>query len=254
MALSGAPLFTRHKTLLYITKNMEANNNKQLCILGIGDAGIKSAQILLEHGVKAIYLGIGNSSHVPEGMSVVHFESPKREFIPGVHRFLVSDMSVEAQLPPDVDALIQNDYYFLLFSGLGGFTGTKFTWTIVGNLIQAGKAFICMVSYPFSFEGTNRSQNADLFVSEFGNHEWIRMLRLDDLQKHGDLLLSQAFAFADLNLAQMANLELQLNIKIEFPQIIKPDRKSLIRLSHLEALSKKIQQANGSLDWIDEDD
>jgi len=80
------------------------------------------------------------------------------------------------------------------------------------------------------------------------------MLRLDDLQKNGVSLFSQVFAFADLSLAQMANLELQLNLNIEFPKIIKPSRESRIRLSKLEALSKKIQQANGSLDWIDEDD
>jgi len=233
---------------------MEANINKQLCILGIGDAGIKSAQILLEHGVKAVYLGIGNSSHAPEGMSVVHFESPKREFIPGVHRFLVPDMSVEVQLPQDVDALLKNDFHFLLFAGLGGFTGTKFSLAIVDNLIKAGKTFTCIVSYPFSYESTNCLQIADLFVSVFGNHEWIKILRMDDLRKYGDLYLNQSYTIAVFSLAQMANIELQLNLKIEFPQVIKPDKIAQIRLLRLEALSKKIQQANGSLDWIKEDD
>lgn len=227
--------------------------NKQLCILGIGDAGIKPAQILSEYGVKAIYLGIGNSRHVLEGINIINFESPKREFIQGAHKFMIPDMSVEAVLPPDVDALLKNDFHFVLFAGLGGYTGTKFIMAIAGKLIKERKTFTCFVSYPFRSEGKNRSQNADLFVSEIGNHKWVKMLQLDNLRNYGDMILSQAFTLAAFSLAQMADIELDLNLKIEFPQYLEPSLKVQLRTLRLEALSRKIKQANGSLDWINDD-
>lgn len=208
----------------------------KLCILGIGDGGIRVAHYLASHGVEAIYLGIGNTGKRIKGINMVLFNSPKQEFIPGVTRFLVPDMSVEPTLPRDVEALLENDFHFLVFAGLGGYTGTKMTAAIVDRLIQRSRSFTCIVSYPFRFEGRSRAQNADLFIKQFGNHRQVKVFHLDELCRNTDLLLRQAFTFGTLRMAEMAKKELGLKVAVEFPETEKTGEKAKFRLARLQVL------------------
>lgn len=217
---------------------------QQLCVLGIGDGGIRPAHYLATNGVEAIYLGIGNTGKRIMGINMVLFNSPKQEFIPGVTRFLVPDMSVEPALPSDVEALVNNDFHFLLFAGLGGYIGTKLTAAVIDQLIQRNKSFTCIVSFPFRFEGKSRAQNAGLFTKQYGNHRQIKVFHLDELCRHTDLLLRQAFTFATLKMAEMAKIELGLKMEIEFPEYEKGVEKARMRAAKLQLLSNSIKKKN----------
>lgn len=219
---------------------MKTNNETNLCILGIGDSGLKPMELLYDNSIHAKYVGVGQMAIKDKAIQIIHFNSPKKEFIPGVKRFLVPDMSVEAELPGAVTELIAQDYHFLLMAGLGGFTGTKFTMSIVRQLIEAGKDFTCIVSFPFRFEGRRRINNASLFADEFATHPSMHIVRLDDLSRNRNLLLRQAFDFADISLVKVANKELRLGLKITFPEVIKQTMESRNRLEQLRKLAKEI--------------
>lgn len=218
------------------------SDKQKLCILGIGDAGIRPAHLLAGKGVKAIYMGIGNSGKRMRGINIIEFNSPKREFIPGVTRFLVPDMSVEANIPPDVDALLRNDFHFLIFAGLGGYTGTKLTALVVEKLVAANRPFKCIVTYPFRFEGKSRAQNAEIFLDVFGNHPNVEVVHLDDFCRNKNMLLRQAFNFATLKMAMIANDLPGLNVGIEFPEYEKPDEKVELREARLQLLSETLKK------------
>lgn len=215
-----------------------------LCILGIGDAGFRPVRVIFNKGIQATYLSIGNQAKSDDSIKIIDFESPKKELIPGVKKYLVSDLSVEIGLPMEIEELLQKDYHFLLFAGLGGYTGTKFSISIVRKLIVSEKDFTCIVSYPFRFEGKRRAQNADLFVNEFATHPFVKIVRLNDLSKRRDLLLKQAFEFADISLVKIANDELNLGLQIEFPREIIPSRESKLRMKRLIEMRKELLKSS----------
>jgi hypothetical protein len=101
------------------------------------------------------------------------------------------------------------------------------------------------VSYPFRFEGKRRAQIAELFVSEFASHPSVKIFRLDNLSRHRDLLLRQAFDFAGISLVKIANDTLKLGLSIEFPQTIKQTREGQNRARRLVEMAKEIKTNSG---------
>lgn len=221
------------------------NNNKELYVLGVGDAGLLQAEMLFNKGIKASYLGIGSAAKHERPFRVIQYESRKKEFIPGIRKFLVPDMMVDVEIPRLVEETLQQDYHFLIFAALGGFTGTKFSMAIVKKLIELNKEFTCIVSYPFRFEGKRRAQIAELFVSEFASHPSVKIFRLDNLCRYRDLLLRQAFDFAGISLIKIANDTLKLGLAIEFPQVIRQSREGQIRARRLVEMAKETKTSSG---------
>lgn len=236
--------FCPNPTLLSPSKSvkMKSHLTKPLRIIALGDAAYKVINLLYDLGVYADYYAICKSITYHPDIKSVTLDPPQKEYIPGVKKFMVPNMEVDVKIPYEIDKLLtetesDNNCHYLVIAGLGGYTGTKCSIAIIEKLILTGKQFSFIVSYPFSFEGRNRSNNADLFVNKFSANPNVRILRLNDLRKAGDIMLNQAFTYADWAMAEIANQELELGLEMKPFILSKPSKESMEREKRLMQMS-----------------
>lgn len=232
---------------------MKSNLTKPLRILALGHAAYNIINLLYDLGVEADYYAVCKRKTYHPDIQIFALNPPRKEYIPGVRKFMVPDMDVELRLPYELDKLLSNSIekqsgnncHYLVLSGLGGYTGTKCSIATIEKLIACRKEFTFIVSYPFSFEGRNRSNNADLFVNKFSSNPNVRILRLNDLRKAGGIMLNQAFTYADWAMAEIANHELELGLEMKPFILSKPSKESIEREKRLMQMSDEMQLSNG---------
>ena len=105
----------------------------------------------------------------------------------------------KVQLTNEVLQMIEANDKFILITGLGGFTGSYLAKELSLMLHAENKNFQTICSLPFTFEGKKRRENATKALSAIKHLPQVKYFELDSLkQKHGDLVLSNAFDRADM--------------------------------------------------------
>lgn len=124
------------------------------------------------------------------------------------------------------DILRDNTKMVFITTGMGGGTGTGAAPIIAGVAKEMGILTVGIATIPFGFEGRKRKQQADLGIEELKrNVDTLLIICNDKLREiHGNLKLTNAFAFADNVLATAAKsiaevISVTLHINVDFADV-----------------------------------
>lgn len=134
------------------------NKKKNIHFIGLGGAGSKAMGHIYEHGTSAIYSYITDVEHYKSN-SKINFIS----YIPidrntsqiGINSY-TEELKKNLVLPPHIMELFNENDTYILLAGLGGFTGTKTSETLIYWLKENKKDFYAIFSLPFNFESQRR--------------------------------------------------------------------------------------------------
>ncbi len=179
---------------------------KDFHFIGIGSAGSKMIEFIQQKGIKSKY-SIINDEKIPN----TEFETNFIEFIPKgeiLHRngeeIRISDMTAKFEIPQKVFEILNSNEKYILFAGLGGYTGTFVTEEIATSLNKNKKDFSIICSIPFRFEGQRRMQYANELKQKIQNNFDCHFLELEQLRtKYGDMSIKDAFEKADEELFEI---------------------------------------------------
>jgi cell division GTPase FtsZ len=172
----------------------------KLHIIGLGHAGSQIVKLAQTNGIDAKFTCITESldsgfktdtnfiRYFPEGSIISH----NGDEIKNV------DMTSELIAPKEIAEILNEDCNYILFSGLGGYTGTHFTTYIADRLIESKKNFKAICSTPFQFEGKKRKKVSDLVFEKYCKNPNFNFYDLEKIRvKFGDLTAGEAFEKAD---------------------------------------------------------
>ncbi len=136
--------------------------------VGLGGVGCNVVEGVYSKGIQGRFTCITqpNRPYLPQQIQFLRFPS-----IGDLERKLPSgipDMSLPLQLSDKIKEIFSENDTYVLFTGLGGYTGTKMVEQLIPWLQKHHKNFVVCCSIPFSFEGERRDiaiQLADQFQS-----------------------------------------------------------------------------------------
>ncbi len=124
------------------------------------------------------------------------------------------------------DILRDNTKMVFITTGMGGGTGTGAAPIIASVAKEMGILTVGIATIPFGFEGRKRKQQADLGIEELKrNVDTLLIICNDKLREiHGNLKLTNAFAYADNVLATAAKsiaevISVTLHINVDFADV-----------------------------------
>lgn len=194
---------------------MVTSKNKDFTVLSLGGGAYNVLNLLKDLGMETESWAICHKDYKHPGIKTITVGYSRKEYIPGVKKFMLPNTEIHVTIPYEIEKLFKKEHHFIILATLGGCTGSLYATAIMEKLMEESRSFTFIVSTPFSFEGRNRMQNANIFLQRFGNNPHVNILWFDDLRKDADLLLRQAFLYADWTMANMANEEMQLCLELK---------------------------------------
>jgi len=175
---------------------------KSTHFIGIGRAGSKVLRLLHSKGIQAKYTAIteNRNKELLLDMAFINFTPPYKinKYINNIGAVKVSDMNQKLIVPKEVTDLFSNDEKFILFAGLGGYTGTYMSRELAVLLNENKKDYLIICCLPFSFYGTEQKHHANRIKDELQTDPNFRYFECDKIiEQYGDMMLSDAFLKAD---------------------------------------------------------
>lgn len=174
--------------------------NKELHLIGVGSTGSKLIASLMKKGVNAKYTYINDRilPDLEDRACFVAFIPEGRTLIVDGCEIRISDMEAPFTMPEQLNELLNHGERYVLFAGLGGYTGTYATEGLANLLTKHNKPFTIISSLPFSFEGNTRAEHANKIKKKFENTKDFYCLPLEEIRSEvGDMPLEDAFKIAD---------------------------------------------------------
>lgn len=169
--------------------------------IGLGGAGSNQIEFLYKKGIKGKFTCISNPlrPHLSQEIQFINFIPPgESHYKNGVEVFKTSDMKQAIEIPNVVLNIFKSNDTFVLFSGLGGYTGTFMTEELTTTLQHNKKSFITISSVPFEFEGQKRRTLAENTINKLKSIENFHYYELDKIRnEYGDLTLKDALEKAN---------------------------------------------------------
>ncbi|MDZ4668375.1 MAG: hypothetical protein SGJ00_10880 [bacterium] len=166
-------------------------------IIGLGGAGCNILEYVHANGVEAKYTCISRPArpNLPSDIEFIEYHPPiiathftnKEICIP-------TDMSGKLIIPDQVWRIFEADEKFVLYAGLGGFTGTFFMEQLVPWLQANKKDFQAICSIPFSFERQSSKPYVNRVMKAIKPYPNFSYFELDDfIVKKGGATLTKFF-------------------------------------------------------------
>lgn len=177
------------------------NGAAPIHFFGLGGAGSNQVEFLYNKGIKGKFTCISNPlrPHLSKEIQFINFIPPgKSHYKNGAEVFRTSDMKQAIEMPNLVLNLFNSNDTFVLFSGLGGYTGTFMTEELTTALLHNKKSFITISSVPFEFEGQKRRTLAENTINKLKSIENFHYYELDKIKnEYGNLPLKEALEKAN---------------------------------------------------------
>ena len=176
--------------------------------LGFGGAGSNIIEALQQSVAKGRYTCISSPARPNMARDINFIElnlqrNQSSDYHFGIESYL--RLSNHFELPEAVLNIFNPAEKYVLFSGLGGLTGSLLTAHVSLLLNEKNIAFKTIVSLPFSFEGSKRKGMAQAVVKNLAHLHQFKYMELDYLrQQHGSMKLKEAFAKADRDLISLS--------------------------------------------------
>jgi cell division protein FtsZ len=180
---------------------IKISTNTETHIIGLGSGGTNAVKYLWSQLIKGRFTVVNNpdSADIPAGINLIPFHSPKiLKFTGKKGDIYFPDMDHPLELPDEFTGLFREDCRFVIFAGLGGYTGTKMAEALSGMLQKEQRDFLTLCSMPFSFEGRSRLAHTREAMNRMKTIPNCHFFELDLLRnEHDDLMLSEAFPAGD---------------------------------------------------------
>ena len=135
----------------------------RFALIGVGRAGIAALENVLQSGFgRSESLAVGAAAYsLAQSTAAVKISLPR-----AAHEQLATSPELElsafhADLAEATRAVCAEKEFVLIFTGLGGVTGTRLTPWLVTAVKAAGARAIVLATTPFDAEGRNRRQRAE---------------------------------------------------------------------------------------------
>ena len=199
----------------------ELKNEKEkpnLHFIGLGGGGTNILEYFHKKDLRAKYTSITNCRrpHFPSDIQFLQFLPPTKNSEPGNGNiWMESDMSQPLKLPKILKNIFDADDQYILFAGLGGYTGTKVVDALIPWLQKKDKDFMVICNLPLAFEGASRNSIASNLVKKYRHLPNFKYFDLEAVMEvHGNNTIPEAHkhcysifleAKKDLNLSERQN-------------------------------------------------
>ncbi|MBP9197761.1 MAG: hypothetical protein KBF35_08845 [Saprospiraceae bacterium] len=136
------------------------NKGKSIHFIGLGGAGSKALGHIYKQGMPASYTYITDVEHFKSNskikfISYTHSEGKSSQI--GKNPYTEAEMLEKLVLPFELNELFNENDTYILLAGLGGFTGTKVSESLIYWLRENKRDFHAILSLPFKFESRRRN-------------------------------------------------------------------------------------------------
>ena len=169
--------------------------SKQPHFIGIGNAGSEALIYIYSKGITGKYTSINDRNPPIPGINYIKFIPPNDELITNGDKVIrISRMNNDVVVSEELKRIFESDDRYILLSGLGGFTGTKFTGALSQDLTAKNKDFISICSLPFDFESDPCKLNAPIVVNNLKSKSNFEFFKLESIrEQYGNLKMKDAF-------------------------------------------------------------
>ncbi|MEI6880567.1 MAG: hypothetical protein WCK82_04510 [Bacteroidota bacterium] len=163
--------------------------SKPIHFIGLGGAGCNMLEYIHKKGIAARYTCITNPvrNNLSSEINVLKFDSPRN------YTLIENWHKQNLKLPMSIKLLLHSNSQYVILSGLGGYTGTMLTKSIMKYLKKQEKDVMTICCLPFKFE-TPRKSIAIETAANLNEYNNITYLDLDIVSKgYGQISLKQLF-------------------------------------------------------------
>ncbi len=181
--------------LMPVHKLFGGNQNDKLHFIGLGTGGTNVAWRIRQKGVTADYSCFNWFPFFIEpyeGFHHIYYEYPRE--------FRQNNELGRKRIPlnNEMKATLSHDDFYVVFVGLGAFTGTSLISDVVEFLEARNANYIAVCCLPFYNESRTRNEYARLKMAELKKYERVRFFDNEEiLRKYGVRKFSESFEKAD---------------------------------------------------------
>ncbi len=169
--------------------------NDQLHFIGLGTGGTNVAWRIRQKGVKAGYSCFNwfpSFVEPYEGFQHIFYEYPRE--------FRQSNEMGRKRIPltDEMKSILSHNDFYIVFVGLGAFTGTSLITDVVEFLEARNANYLSVCSLPFRNEGRNRNEYARSKMKELEKYARVKFFDNEEiLKRFGLMKISKSFEKAD---------------------------------------------------------
>lgn len=163
--------------------------SKPIHFIGLGGAGCNMLEYIQKQGIVARYTCITNPvrNNLSSEIIVLKFDSPRN------YTLIENWHKQDLKLPMSIKMLLHSNSHYVILSGLGGYTGTMLTKSIMKHLKKQEKDVMTICCLPFKFE-TPRNIIANDISRDLTKHAKVNFIDLNLVSKgYGHISLKQFF-------------------------------------------------------------
>jgi cell division GTPase FtsZ len=167
--------------------------------IGLGGFGSNVVEHFYGKGINAHYTCIANPMRYEFSQNINYIPFEQTGHSASNYKLSPKQMVEydENSLYPAIDQLhkiFDKNQHFMLFSGLGGYTGLRLTQVFTLWLYANNKSFHTICTTPFSFESRIRNTFATITLAKLSAIPNFHFIELDKFRvQYGSLALTQAF-------------------------------------------------------------
>lgn len=185
-------------TALALLPNMKVlgcRRNDKLHFIGLGTGGTNVAWRIRQKGIEADYSCFNWFPSFIEpykGFHHIDYEYPRE--------FRQSNELGRKRIPltNEMKTSLSKDGFYVVFVGLGAFTGTSLITDVVEFLEARNANYLSVCSLPFSNEGRTRNEYARSKMTELIKYKRVKFFDNEEiLKKFGAMKISKSFEKAD---------------------------------------------------------
>jgi hypothetical protein len=163
--------------------------SKPIHFIGLGGAGCNMLEYIQKQVIVARYTCITNPvrNNLSNEINVLKFDSPRN------YTLIENWHKQDLKLPMSIKLLLHSNSQYVILSGLGGYTGTMLTKSIMKHLKKREKDVMTICCLPFKFE-KSRNIIANEISSELSKQTKVNFIDLNIVSKgYGHISLKQFF-------------------------------------------------------------
>jgi len=167
---------------------------KKIHIIGLGSAGCNIIEYVFKKRFDAnyTYVTTPDRTHFLNGINKVTFNRPKEY---RNNKNWINDKDV---LTENIKSIFQKDEYYIIVTGLRGYTGSLLMRDLNKFLLKQNKLFTAIASTPFKFEGKMFMENANKIVEDIRNNPDFILIDLEIVRKiYGNITIIEAYEKAN---------------------------------------------------------
>lgn len=172
-----------------------------LHFIGVGGAGCNMIEQLYQRGTTGKFTCITQPQrpYLPQDIRFIEFVSPGEPvYHKGELMYRNTNWEADLKIPDSVLQLFHPNEKYVLFSGLGGYTGTKLTVALSLLLKEQNIPAITVCSLPFEFEGNRRAAKAQEAIDQLKHLSSFHYFPLENIrERYGNLTINEAFVKAN---------------------------------------------------------